>query len=53
MFWSVEHCRWVPCKGASEVVATTWSASDDSEDVAAAPPALPEQRADQPVTEQV
>ncbi len=44
VYWSIEHCGWVPCRGPADPLATTWPVEAEPE---AAPVAeVPQQRVD-------
>jgi hypothetical protein len=44
VYWSIERCGWVPCRGPADPVATTWPLEAEPE--VATIPELPQQRSD-------
>ena len=46
VYWSIEHCGWVPCTGPAEPQATTWLVPQPE---ARPVPDLPQQRLDEQV----
>lgn len=44
VYWSIERCGWVPCRGPADPLATPWSVAAEPEDEPGPVPDLPLQR---------
>lgn len=48
VYWSIERCGWVPCRGPQDPLATPWSVPS-AEPAPGPVPDLPHQRAVEPM----
>ena len=49
VYWSIERCGWVPCKGPADPLATPWSLAAEPAIAPGPVPDMPLQRTDSAV----